>query len=140
MAAAGPEVRALFGDLAVPGHRLQRWSVVAVHDVTLGAIPVVLAAADGERFQVDVLRRDPSSPASLEGIGRSASLSVFLANQGNGSAPTVEERGLAAMALADALGAREGAGAPIPSALLTLRDRRRRHPNGVYDGLYGVPT
>src|SRR5437899_11507679 len=48
LVAAGPDVRALFGDLAVPGHRLQRWSVVAVHDVTLGAIPAVLAAANWE--------------------------------------------------------------------------------------------
>lgn len=124
--APGPEVAALLGDIA-PGSRLDRWSVVAVYDVVLGAIPVVLATADGTRFQVDVVRRDPAVP----GLADTRHLSVLLSNHGDGAAPTVEEQGLGAMALAAALAAREES-APAVAGLLTRDERQQRFPRGVY--------
>jgi hypothetical protein len=122
-------VQALFGSLR-PGARVGRWTVVAIHEVRLGAIPVQLATADGDTFQVDVHRRDedplaPSAPANTP------SLSLYLVNNGVGSTATHEEHGLGAMALADALAEREAAGAPVP-ALLTLRQRTAYYPGGVF--------
>jgi hypothetical protein len=125
-----PDVAALFEGLT-PGTRLDRWTLEAVHPVTLGAVPVVMATQDGRRFQVDVLARDPQGPAS---VASTAHLSLFVQNQGDGSTRTDEEQGLGAMVLADALRQRENAGAPIPE-LLTLDERHRRHP----DGSFGVP-
>lgn len=123
MAAAGPAVRALFGDLS-DGTALERWRIVRVHDVFRGAIPVELAMPDGARFEVDVLRRDPAGP---EGIGHTDDLALYLANGGGGSTATVEEQGLGVMALARALGAREAQGAKAPP-LLSLPERTARHP------------
>lgn len=131
-----PEVARLFGDIRA-GSRLDRWTVEAIHPVHLGAVPVVLRTADGARFQVDVLRRDPDPGARL-GVANTASLSVFVANRGDGSTATDEEQGLGAMALGDALAGREAAGAPIP-ALLTHRERRARHPVGEYSVLAKAP-
>jgi len=126
---AGPEVLALFGSLR-PGSTVGRWTVAALHDVHLGGIPVVLSTADGERFQVDVVRRD-CSPGAPAGVGNTASLSVFVLNDGDGSKATHEEHGLGAMALAEALNRREAEGAAIPQ-LLTLAERQSRFPRGVY--------
>lgn len=123
---ADPAVQGLFGDLT-PGQRLDRWSIVAVHAVRFGAIPVVLEGVDGSRFQVDVLRRDVAFP----GVGNTEGLSVFVANRGNGSIPTPEDEGLGAMALAQALHQREQAGATAP-ALLTLSERQVRFPGAPF--------
>jgi len=58
--AASEGLRAFFGDLR-EGARLDRWTVVAIHGAPGGAL-VVMATAAGERFQVDVLRRDDGAP------------------------------------------------------------------------------
>ena len=125
-APAPPGVPAMFGPLH-PGARVERWAVVQVHPVKLGAVPVVLAGADGVPFQVDVLRREPSSAA----VGRSRSLAVYVVNGGGGAQPTHEDHGLAAMALAGYLADRERAGAPVPR-LLTHGQRTMRHPHGIF--------
>lgn len=119
----------LVGDLR-PGSRLGRWTVVAIHAVTLGGIPVVLEDAGGLRFQVDVLGRDrsPDAPAA---VADTEHLSVYLCNLREGPERTDEERGLGAMALAAHLEERERAGAAIP-ALVTLRERLRLHPRGAF--------
>ena len=124
-------VAALFGELN-EGARVGRWTVVRVYGVHLGAIPVILQPDDGEAFQVDVLRRDADGPA---GVGNTPSLSLYLANRGDGSSPTTEEHGLGAMTLAHALAERERAGADVPS-LMTLRERLASYP----DGIYSVPV
>lgn len=126
-----PEVAALFDGLD-PGTHLGRWTLQSVHPVTLGAVPVVMSTSDGHRFQVDVLARDPNGPA---GVANTEHLSLFVQNHGDGSTRTDEEQGLGAMALAEALRRREGAGAELPD-LLTLQQRHRQHP----DGSFGVPT
>lgn len=129
--ATDPAVARLFGDIR-PGARLDRWSIEAVHPVRMGAIPVVLRTARGDRFQVDVLRRDVAG--GPQGVANTPSLSLFVANRGDGSTATDEEQGLGAMALAAALAERESAGAQVPE-LLTLRERRARHPLGGYSVL-----
>jgi hypothetical protein len=127
---ASAEVRALFGDLA-GGGKVEDWTVVRVHGVYYGAIPVVLATASGTKFQVDVMRRDPNGP---EGVGNTPSLSLFVSNKGDGAKQTTEDHGLGAIALAEALAAREQTGAPIPP-VVTLAQRHEKFPDGVYSVL-----
>jgi hypothetical protein len=129
-ATADESVRALFGDVGA-GRSLGAWSIEKVYGVHLGAIPVVLLAASGHHFQIDVLRRDADGPL---GVGNTPSLSLFLANRGDGARPTDEDQGLGAMALADWLSSRERAGAQVP-ALLTMRERQARFPQGSYSVL-----
>lgn len=127
-AGAGPSA---FPSLA-PGQPLDRWTVVRVHPVHLGAVPVVLATESGQRYQVDVLARDPAGP---EGVASTDALSLYVvdvqaARESDGSRPTDEEQGLGAMMLAQALH-----GEAPPAGLLTLAERQRQHPRGSF----GVP-
>jgi hypothetical protein len=122
-------VRALFGDVT-PGARLaDRWRVVAIFGVTDGAIPVILAGADGARFQVDVLARDDAGPSP---VAVTRSLGLFLSNGGDGALASRENHGLGARALAAALARNEAAGARVPPSLLTLRARLARVPLGAF--------
>jgi hypothetical protein len=126
--AAGPSA---FPSLA-PGQALDRWTVVRVHPVHLGAVPVVLQTDAGQRYQVDVLARDPMGP---EGVATTEALSLYVvdvqAERGtDGNRPTNEEQGLGAMVLARALH-----GEPAPAGLLTLAQRQQQHPRGSF----GVP-
>ncbi|MCH9683565.1 MAG: hypothetical protein K0V04_19155 [Deltaproteobacteria bacterium] len=100
-----------------------------MHPVRLGAVAVVLATATGQRYQVDVLARDPEGPA---GVANTESLSLFVINSkvtavDDGLRPTDEDQGLGAMALAQALSSE-----PAPAGLLTLQERRRQHPTGAF--------
>jgi hypothetical protein len=113
------------------GTRLGGWTVVAVHPVKLGAIAVVLATAEGRRFQVDVMARDANGPG---GVAQTEHLDLVVCNRGDGHKATDEAQGLGAMRLARELRAREALGLSPPE-LLTLRERHRRHP----DGAFGVP-
>jgi len=110
-----------------PGSRVGRATVVAIYPVTLGGIPVVLEVA-GERFQVDVLRRDASGPNP---VASTPSLALFLSNKGDGARDTAEEHGLAVMALAAHLAACDAAGAPVPE-LLSLNERMHQDAQGFY--------
>jgi hypothetical protein len=110
------------------GAVIERWTVEAVHPERMGAVPVLLCDGDGDRFQVDVLRRDDDGPRPIAATG---SMALFLANRGDGERATREEQGLAVMALARALAEREARGAR-PPALLTFRERRDIHPLGIY--------
>lgn len=126
-AGGGAEASA-FPSLA-PGRALDRWTVVRVHPLHLGAVPVVLQTASGKRYQVDVLARDPAGP---EGVASTDALSLYVVDvqadrQTDGSRPTDEEQGLGAMVLAQALRAE----AP-PDGLLTLAQRQRQHPRGTF--------
>lgn len=95
------EARTLLAPLA-PGDRLDRWTVERILPVEDGAASVVLSDESGQRFQLDICKRDTaaSSPA---GPGRSQHFEVFLANSGDGSKATFEDHGLAAMALAEVI-------------------------------------
>ncbi len=125
--APAADVVAYFGDLKA-GSMIADWQVVSVHATHLGAVPVVLATKSGERFQVDVLKRDPRGPS---GVAETGSVALFLTNGGKGSKRTDSEMGLGALALATALKAREKSGAQAPK-LLSFKDRGKRHPNGEY--------
>lgn len=124
--AASPEVLALFGGLNA-GSKVGQWTIVAIHSVHLGAIPVILAAADGTKFQVDVFRRDTSAKAA-KGVAETAKLAFFVSNKGSGSTRTDETQGLGAMALAAAIQKSGSA----PANLLTLRERHLQFPGGGY--------
>jgi hypothetical protein len=116
----------------VPGLVVQRWTVVAVHPMHFGAVPVVLATEDGRRDPVDVLARDPAGP---DGVATTEALSLFVVDvratpDSAGNRPTDEEQGLGAMVLAQALRSEAA-----PTGLLTLAKRREQHPRGAF----GVP-
>jgi hypothetical protein len=113
--ALGIEAGAMFGTCRV----------TRVGKVELGTVSVRLEDQAGRPFTVDLLRHDPATP----GIARAGSLDAFVSNDGDGVLATNEEHGLAAMAIAKHLSAREAAGVSLPS-LLTLRERaeRRRRP------------
>ncbi len=100
------------------GMRVGRCVVVSAGPVVAGGLPVVLKSPDGSLFGVDVLGYDPMAP----GVSRAGSLAVYLNNGGTGRKASVEEHGLAAMALGAWLARRESLGRAVPS-LLTLRQR-----------------
>jgi hypothetical protein len=127
--ALDPHTQALFAPLMASG-RVGEYQLVAVHAIKLGAIPVVLATAEGTRFQIDVLRHD-ASVGGVNGVRSRGSFTVALHNEGAGADPTSEQAGLGAMALLDALAEREAEGASVP-ALATLRERTSRFPRAVF--------
>jgi hypothetical protein len=109
-----------------------RWRVISVLPVKLGAVPVVLESRRGERFQVDVLRRDRSTRAR-RGLSETRGYSLFLFNRGQGDTPTQEDHGLAVLWLAAFLRPREYTQPSI--ALLTQRERTQRFPRGKFNAL-----
>ena len=119
------EMSSLEPGTVLPGTQVR---VIAVYPVTLGALPVVLETHAGNRYQVDVLARDPSGP---QGVGNTEHFSVYVANSGDGGTSTDETEGLGAMALARVLEAGQN---DLPE-LLTLRGRETEHPKGTF----GVP-
>ena len=130
----GAAVRAFLGELAEGAALPGGYAVARVFDLHQGTIPVVVAAPDGHRFQVDVLRRDDAAGAA-RGPASTASCAASKVNRARGATAAAALEGLGALALAQALAARESDGAPVPE-LLTLRERSLRHPVG----LFGVPT
>jgi len=99
-----------------------RWVIAEAHPVELGAMRVEVLGRDGERFGLDVVARDPGSPRPPAEVGE---LAIYLCNGGDGWSPTVEEHGLAAMALASLL-ERRGATAKLPG-LLSQAERLTIH-------------
>lgn len=130
LAPADDDVRALFGPLREGSAISTHWRIESLHAARAGAIPLVMSTIDGRRFAVEVFRGDPQGS---QPIARAGSLALHLVNQGDGSSRTDELTGLGVMALARALEARLSAGAPIPNALGTHRERTARHPLGSFD-------
>lgn len=120
-------MRAYLGPLGV-GARLVGSTVIAVHGIFHGALPLLLRDAQGRRFQLDVMRRDESRP----GVARTAQVDVYVANRGTGTVRTEEAHGLAALALARYLRARERAGVRPPPGLVRLSGREAHGPHGVF--------
>ena len=100
---------------------------VAVLAAHAGAVPVVMRTLEGERFQIDVMRRDPRGPT---GVAETAHFALFIANRGDGSTRTDEAQAHAARALAGWIAVREGSESPLE--LLSFRERHRAHPEGVF--------
>lgn len=128
LAEAGEDVRALFGALGEGADVGSHWRIEAIFALRAGAIPVVLSTRSGHRFAVEVFRA-AADPAPLATAGP---LGVYVVNRGDGDEPTDEASGLGAIALARALEGRLAAGAPVPADLVTMPERRRRHPTGVF--------
>lgn len=82
------------------GDVLADWTVVALHDLVDGAASVVMAAANGIQFQIDVCALDPREDA-FRGPARTEHFELFVANEGTGTQDTLEAQGLAAMAVAE---------------------------------------
>jgi hypothetical protein len=123
--APGASVTALFGGLHA-GSKIDRWTIVEIADVHAGCIPVLMAAPDGTRFQVDIAQRDAEGPKP---VAETRDLALYLVNGGGGTTSTIEEHGLGVMALAAALKQREEQGAVAPTQLVKLRDRKKRFPD-----------
>jgi len=127
-AAATASVMELLAPLK-PGDRVHDWTFVAAHDVSMGAVPVILADKHGKKFQVDILRRDRQRGAPLS-VADTPTLSLFLANEGHGNKASDEAKGLGVVALATVLGKQEKRA--MPAGLLTWRQRLSRFPKGEY--------
>lgn len=95
--------------------------VVQAYGVHFGAMPFVLEG-EGRRFQLDVLRRDPSGPS---GLFDTADLSIFVHDHGALLTEATYERG--ARALGAALQRRIAAGVACPR-LSSFGERRAAHP------------
>ncbi len=115
----------LLGEAVRAGTRVPYGTIEAVLPVAHGAVPVVLRTREGERFQVDILRRDPRGPT---GVAETTHLSIFIVNHGNGDAPSVADQVHAARGLAAWLTAHDVCGPD----LLSHRERIHGHPEGVF--------
>ena len=112
----------------VAGRTLGSWTVERIGELHAGAVTAVLRDAAAVRFCLDICRRDqglmaPSAPAKTD------LYEIFLANEGDGSRPTHEDHGQAALALAEIVRANEHA--VRLDGMLTLRERLRRFPGEV---------
>lgn len=114
---AGP----LSHDLALAGG----YRVVAAYGPHYGALPFVLEA-EGERFQVDALRRSAEGRA---GVFNTEHFSLFLHDHGRRATDPIQERG--ARALGAALERRARAGVEVPM-LATFEQRSARFPGGMF--------
>lgn len=103
LAQAGPAAQTprdvhLLAPLAA-GSRVLSWEVVAIEPLTMGAMRVQLRGESGVAFAVEVLARD-ASPFAAKPPAETERFGLYVSNGGDGRAPTAEEQGLAAMALA----------------------------------------
>lgn len=108
------------------GAKVGRWTIVQVHALRHGAVPVVLQPEGGERYQVDVLKADVDGP---QAVAATDVFALFVSNRGAGNTPTDEHQGLGAMALARHL---ESEAIEAPSGLLTFAERAAKHPDGSF--------
>jgi hypothetical protein len=119
-----PLERHLLAPLA-EGARLLSWEIVAIEPLTMGAVRVQLRGESGVAFGIEVLARDGSAfaqrpPAETE------QFAIYVNNGGDGRMPTVEEQGLAAMALSQIVARNELH--VSTEGFLTHRDRIAEHP------------
>ncbi len=111
------------------GTKIGSWTVEEVHSIQSGAIPVIMSTSAGDRFQVDVVRRDSSGDA--QGVANTKHFSVFVANKGDGRVATNENHGCGAIMLGRYLEARESE-IEVPAELMTLAARNRAYPSGTF--------
>lgn len=115
--------RALLSPLAV-GSRLLSWEVVAIEPPEMGAVRVQLRGESGVAFGIEILARD-RSPLAPRPPAQTERFALHVSNGGDGFSPTVEEQGLAAMALVQIVARNE----PHVSAdgFLTHAERLAQH-------------
>lgn len=100
--------------------------VLRARDVFCGTLSFLLEG-EGERFQIDVLRRDVAGP---RGVFETERFSLFVHGHGATATAPAHERG--ARALGSALERRARAGVPVP-VLASFLERRARFPRGELD-------
>jgi len=114
------------------GSMLGAWRVTGLSAVRHGALTVRLSDAAGATFYLDVCARDGGLGAH-EPPACSERYDIYLSNHGKGADPTVEDHGLAAMALSEILRANENRVGV--EGFLTLRQRLAQFPDEVVRGL-----
>lgn len=111
----------LIAPLAV-GSTIRGCTLVKVGALTHGAVGLSLTDASGRPFGIEICARDASSPRSPAETDR---FQLYVVNEGDGSLPTVEEHGLAAMTIASFV--RNNESEERAAGFLTLQERLARH-------------
>jgi hypothetical protein len=112
------------------GSQLGAWRVVGIVGARAGAVTIGLESDATKRFFLDVCLRDDNGPTPP---ARTTRCDIFVANEGNGAVPTVEDQGLAALAVAELVRANEN-GCDL-SGLMTQRARLAAFGDSVLRGL-----
>lgn len=128
-----PGKRHLLAPLAI-GARLLSWEIVAIEPLELGAVRVQLQGENGVAFCTEVLARD-GSPLSQRPPAETERFAIYVSNGGDGRMPTVEEQGLAAMALSQIVARNEAH--VSTDGFLTHRDRIAGHPVALLEHVDG---
>jgi len=117
-----------------PGARLARWTLVAIEAPAQGAVALVLSAGDDHRFRLEILARD-RSPLAARPPAETEHFAIFVRNGGDGWSPTIEEQGIAAMAVATLIRRNEAPG--DAAGFLTHEERIARHAGALLSKVEG---
>ena len=117
---AGEELLAPLGR----GDKIGRFTVDEIRPLAEGAVTVAVSDADRRAFQLEIMARD-ASPLAPRAPGETSRFAIYVRNGGDGFAPTNEEQGLAAMALAEIV-KRNEAGVSV-EGFLTHEGRFSQH-------------
>lgn len=126
---SGREAIALEASLITPltvGSKVAGCTLVKIGALAQGAIGLVLTDRSGQQFGVEICARDEGSPRSP---AETAKFQLYVVNEGDGSLPTVEEHGIAAMTIASVI--RKNEAAVETSSFLTLEERLARHGSEI---------
>lgn len=117
---------------ALAGSALGGWQITSAGGMRLGAVPLEMSTPTGDRFNVELLRRDTDGPKA---IGETEYFAIFVINRGDGATATDETQGRGVLALRRYLAGRElemaAAGLALPE-VMTLRERDRVYPDGHF--------
>jgi hypothetical protein len=129
-----PAAAAAPGPLSA-GATLDQWTVLAVHPMDKGALPITLRGRDGREWTVEVLARDPS-PFAPRPPAQTAHLALHIRNGGNGWAPTTADQEHFAEVFAAALD--ESGRHHIPG-LMTMSERLDAYPELTEESIAASP-
>lgn len=104
------------------GSQIAGCQVETIGDLVQGAVGLVLSDGSGQTFAIEVCARNAEAPRSP---AETAKFQLYVVNEGDGSVPTIEEHGLAAMNLA--LVIRKNEREIDTSEFLTFRERLDRY-------------
>lgn len=130
-AASAPGIdvgKALLAPLG-PGDRIGGFAISEIRPLTEGAVTVAVASAEGRGFHLEVMARD-ASPLAPRAPGETDRFAIYVRNGGDGSAPTDEEQGLLAMALAAVVKRNEAN--VSAEGFLTHEQRFSRHRRSLF--------
>lgn len=128
-----PRDPSLLAPLAA-GSRVLSWEVVAIEPLETGSIRVQLRGDSQVAFAVEVLARD-GSPFAARPPAETEKFGLYVSNGGDGRMPTVEEQGLAAMALAQIVARNEAR--VSTEGFLTQAQRIEAHATALLQHLDG---